>query len=206
MEPHRIVSRDEWLVARKAHLACEKALTKARDELRRQRSELPWVRVEKDYAFDGPQGRASLADLFAGRGQLIVQHFMFGPDWKEGCVGCSFQADHIDAARRHFEHNDLAFAAVSRAPLEKIEAFRERMGWGFSWVSSQGSDFNFDFHVSFHQDDLAKGPVVYNYARRDVGIEELSGLSVFCKDARGQVFHTYSTFARGTEHLLGSYG
>jgi predicted dithiol-disulfide oxidoreductase (DUF899 family) len=156
MKTHLIVSREEWLSARKALLIEEKKQTRARDELARQRRELPWVRIEKSYIFDGPNGKEALGELFAGRSQLIVQHFMFGPDWEEGCVGCSFGADHVDAARQHFEQRDVSFVAVSRGPLPKLEAFKRRMGWRFKWVSSFGGDFNYDFGVSFTPEQMAR--------------------------------------------------
>lgn len=205
MEPHRIVSQEEWLVARKAHLVKEKELTKRKDALSTERRNLPWVKVEKSYVFDGPDGKETLADLFDGRSQLIVKHFMFGPGWKEGCVGCSFHSDHIDGARMHLEHHDVTLVAVSRAPLSEIEAFKKRLGWGFRWVSSHGSDFNYDYHVSFTQEDIAKGEVYYNFETRAFQSEEMSGISVFYKDANGDIFHTYSSYARGNEHLLGTY-
>jgi predicted dithiol-disulfide oxidoreductase (DUF899 family) len=205
MERPRIVSREEWIDARKAHLVREKELTRLHDRVRAERRNLPWVRIEKPYVFEGPDGTLSLADLFAGRSQLVVQHFMFGPGWKEGCVGCSFGADHVDAARRHFEHNDLSFAAVSRAPYPEIAAFQRRMGWRFTWVSSHGSEFNHDFHVSFTEEDQAKGKAFYNFELRDYQSDELPGTSVFAKDAAGQVFHTYSAYARGDELLIGAY-
>jgi predicted dithiol-disulfide oxidoreductase (DUF899 family) len=205
MERRRVVSREEWLVARRTHLTREKELTRAYDELSRQRRELPWVRVEKPYAFDGPEGREGLADLFEGRSQLIVNHFMLGPGWKEGCVGCSFGADHVDGAVLHLEHHDVSYVAVSRAPLAEIDAFKRRMGWRFKWVSSFGSDFNYDYHVSFTAEDAARGEVDYNYEARKFESEELSGLSVFCKDSAGDIFHTYSCYARGGEKGLGAY-
>ena len=204
MQAHMIVSREEWLVARKAHLACEKALTKARDEVSRQRRELPWVKVETPYIFDGPDGKETLADLFDGRSQLIVYHFMFGPEWKEGCPGCSFLADHIDGALTHLAHRDVTLRVVSRAPLIRIEAFKKRMGWRFKWVSSHGSDFNFDYHVSFTKDDVAKGKVDYNYKMQD-GHDELPGISVFHKGAKGDIFHTYSSYGRGGDMMIGTY-
>jgi predicted dithiol-disulfide oxidoreductase (DUF899 family) len=204
-EPHKVVSREEWLEARRAHLASEKALTRHRDALSRERRELPWVKVEKRYVFDGPDGEETLADLFDGRSQLVVQHFMLGPGWKQGCVGCSFSADHVDGARPHLEHHDVSFVAISRAPLAQIEAFKERMGWRFKWVSSHGSDFNFDYHVSFTEDQLATGKAYYNYELRENGSDELSGTSVFTKNAAGDVFHTYSAYARGDELLIGAY-
>lgn len=206
MEPHRIASREEWLAARKALLAKEKAFTRTRDALAEERRALPWVRIDKDYVFDGPDGQVSLADLFDGRSQLIVYHFMFGPDWEEGCVGCSFNADHVDAARQHFERNDLSYVAVSRAPFTKLDAYRRRMGWRFRWVSSEHSDFNFDFNVSFTPDRIVDGKVFYNFAMRDdPETDELSGTSVFLKDESGAIFHTYSHFARGGELQLGAY-
>ncbi len=205
MEQHQIVSREAWLAARRAHLLKEKELTRARDELHRQRRDLPWVRIDKEYVFDGPAGKETLADLFEDRSQLIVQHFMFGPGWKEGCVGCSFQADHIAGALMHLEHHDVSFAAVSRAPLAEIDSFRRRMGWHFHWVSSFGSDFNYDFHVSYRPEDIAGGKVDYNFGLQDFQSEELSGISVFYKDSSGAIFHTYSAFARGDEMLIGAY-
>lgn len=202
---HRVVSREEWLEARKAHLEAEKELTRQRDELMAQRRALPWVKVEKDYVFEGPEGPVTLGDLFQGRSQLMVQHFMLGPGWKEGCTGCSFMADHVDAARQHFEQADLSFAAVSRAPYAEIAPFKKRMGWTFPWVSSQGSDFNFDYHVSFTEDELKRGAALYNYQTIDPGIDELPGCSVFAKNDAGEVFHTYSSYARGCEQLLGAF-
>jgi predicted dithiol-disulfide oxidoreductase (DUF899 family) len=201
----RIVSEHEWIEAQKAHLVAEKELTRARDELARQRRELPWRRLEKAYEFNGPSGKVTLAELFDCRSQLIVQHFMFGPDWEEGCVGCSFQADHADAARQHFERRDLSFAAVSRAPIDRIEAFRKRMGWRFRWVSSLAGDFNFDFHVSFTKEELARGEVWYNYRLIENSSDELPGISVFSRNATGDIFHCYSSFGRGDEMLIGAY-
>ncbi|MGO8918333.1 MAG: DUF899 domain-containing protein [Stellaceae bacterium] len=205
MQHNRIVSRDEWTAARKALLAKEKELTQLRDKLSAERRELPWVNVEKTYVFDAPDGRKTLADLFGGRSQLVVKHFMLGPGWKEGCVGCSFGADHIGGALVHLEHHDVTVVAVSRAPLAEIEAYRKRMGWRFTWVSSDGSDFNFDYHVSFTPDEMAKAEVYYNYRMTAPSIDELPGLSVFCKDAAGDIFHTYSSYGRGAEELLGTY-
>jgi predicted dithiol-disulfide oxidoreductase (DUF899 family) len=205
MNGHAVVSREEWVAARQRLLDQEKEFTRMRDRLGAERRALPWVKVEKAYAFDGPRGKETLADLFGGRSQLIVQHFMFGPGWEEGCVGCSFQADHVGGALLHLGHHDVSFAAVSRAPYAKIEAFRRRMGWRFPWVSSFGSDFNLDYNVSASEEDRARGKMYYNYAERDFQIDELSGLSVFHKDDSGDVFHTYSTFARGAEEALGAY-
>jgi predicted dithiol-disulfide oxidoreductase (DUF899 family) len=202
---HRVVSQAECLAARKAHLAKEKELTRLRDRLSAERRELPWVKVEKDYVFDTTEGKQSIADLFAGRSQLVVYHFMFGPGWKEGCVGCSFLVDHIDGALVHLENHDVTMVVVSRAPLAEIEAFKKRLGWRFKWVSSYGCDFNYDYHVSFWPEDTAKRTVYYNYDVRDFQSEEMSGTSVFYKDAAGDIFHTYSTYARGDELLLGTY-
>lgn len=205
MEPHEVVSREQWLAARTALLVREKELTRARDRLNAERRALPWVKVEKTYSFDAPQGRVTLSDLFDGRSQLVINHFMFGPGWSEGCVGCSFGADHTDGALVHLEHHDVSMVAVSRAPLAEIEAFRKRMGWRFPWVSSFGSEFNYDFHVSFTPEEIAKGRAFVNYDMREIFGEEISGTSVFYKNADGEVFHTYSTFARGDETLITTY-
>jgi predicted dithiol-disulfide oxidoreductase (DUF899 family) len=207
VEPPRIASQDEWLTARKALLIKEKEHMRAGDRLSAERRALPWVKVEKDYVFDAPEGKVSLADLFDGRSQLIVHHLMFHPDWEAGCVGCSFQADHIDGPGQHLEHHDVKIVAVSRAPLAKLAAYKRRMGWRFDWVSSYGSDFNYDFHVSFTKDQIAAGRVDYNFGTITVDAryhsEELPGVSVFYKDQDGQVFHTYSTYARGLDAILG---
>ena len=205
MEPNKIVSAEEWLVARKALLAKEKELTRLRDRLSTERRALPWVKIEKSYLFDGPRGKETLADLFDGRNQLFIKHFMLGPGWKEGCVGCSFEVDHVGGILVHLEHHDVSYVAVSRAPLAEIEAFKKRMGWGFRWVSSYGNDFNYDFHVSFRPEEIAQGRAYYNYEVRDVPIDELSGDSVFYRNDQGEIFHTYSTFGRGGEELLGTY-
>jgi predicted dithiol-disulfide oxidoreductase (DUF899 family) len=201
----RVVTREEWVAARKELLAKEKELTRMRDRLNAERRALPWVKIDKEYVFDGPDGRETLADLFAGRDQLIVKHFMFGPGWREGCVGCSFEIDHAEAALVHLEHHDVSYVAVSRAPFAEIEAFRKRMGWRVKWVSSAGSDFNYDFHVSFTPDEIARGQAYYNFDTRPIAIDELSGRSVFYKDPAGTVFHTYSSYARGGENFLGTY-
>lgn len=206
METHKTVSRDEWLVARRALLAEEKALLKAHDALAAKRRAMPWVKVEKTYVFDGPDGRQTLADLFDGRSQLIIKHFMLGPDWDEGCVGCSFGADQIDGPLVHLINHDVMLVAVSRAPLPKIQAFQKRMGWHFKWVSSFGSDFNYDYHVSFTDDDKARGKAFYNFQLGDYISDEMPGFSVFCKNEAGEVFHTYSVFARGTEQVGTVYG
>jgi predicted dithiol-disulfide oxidoreductase (DUF899 family) len=205
MMHNRIVTRAEWVDAHKQHLVKEKELTRRRDEVSAARRELPWVKVDKSYVFEGPNGKETLADLFGGRSQLIVKHFMFGPGWKEGCVGCSFHSDHIDGTLPHLAQRDVTLLAVSRAPFAEIEAFKRRMGWRFKWVSSYGSDFNYDFHVSFTQDDLAKGEVYYNYELRKLQSEEMSGISVFYKDPAGDILHTYSSYARGGEMFLGTY-
>jgi predicted dithiol-disulfide oxidoreductase (DUF899 family) len=202
---NQVVSRDEWLAARKQLLIKEKELTRLRDQINADRHALPWVKVEKPYVFDGPNGSQTLADLFDGRSQLIIKHFMLGPDWEDGCVGCSFELDHVEGALVHLEHHDVSYAVVSRAPLPKIEAFKKRMGWRIKWVSSYGSDFNYDFHVSFKDAEVALGKAYYNYEVRDVGIDELSGRSVFYKDSSGDIFHTYSSYGRGGEMFLGTY-
>jgi predicted dithiol-disulfide oxidoreductase (DUF899 family) len=199
----KVVSRAEWLAARRAHLAKEKELTRATDELHRQRRELPWMKVEREYVFDGPNGKETLSDLFGGNSQLIVNHFMFGPGWKEGCVGCSFGADHVDGMLVHLENHDVSYVSISRAPFAEIEAFKKRMGWHFKWVSSNGGDFNYDYNVSFNKEDAAK--VFYNFDMQDFVSEELSGLSVFYKDENGDIFHTYSCHARGDEKRLTTY-
>lgn len=205
IEHPKIVLRDEWLAARKQHLDKEKELTRLRDELSQQRRELPWVKVEKNYVFDGPDGKQTLADLFDGRSQLIVYHFMFGPGWAEGCPSCSFLADHIDGAVVHLAQRDVTLLAVSRAPLPQIETFKKRMGWRFKWVSSYGNDFNYDYHVSFPKDAKANAKVYYNYETQEFPSEEAPGASVFYKDATGEIFHTYSAYARGLDMLVGAY-
>jgi predicted dithiol-disulfide oxidoreductase (DUF899 family) len=201
---NQVVSHEEWLKARLELLAAEKEFTRQRDALTRRRMAMPWERVEKSYRFEGPNGPLSLADLFDGRSQLIVYHFMFGPDWEEGCKSCSFWADNFDGIPIHLNHRDVTFTAVSRAPLAKIEAYKKRMGWSFPWVSSYGSDFNYDFHVSFTEEQLAAGKVDYSYGLVE-GYEELPGLSVFYKNERGEVFHTYSCYARGIDMVNGAY-
>jgi predicted dithiol-disulfide oxidoreductase (DUF899 family) len=207
MEPKqpRIVSQAEWLAARKEFLTKEKEFSRLRDELSRQRRELPWEKVEKPYVFDGPGGKETLAGLFDRRSQLIVYHFMLGPGWREGCQSCSFLADHFDGAAVHLANRDVTLAVVSRAPLAEIEAFKKRMGWRFKWVSSFGSDFNYDYHVSFTKDEMANGQVDYNYAMGQFPSEEAPGASVFYQDGAGGIFHTYSTYARGLDILLGAY-
>ena len=204
-ENPRIVPPAEWLAARKELLKREKEFTRLRDELSRQRRELPWEKVEKQYAFDGPNGKETLADLFGGKSQLIIYHFMFGPDWKEGCPSCSLLADHFDGSLAHLAARDVRFVAVSRAPLAQIEAFKKRMGWHFKWVSSYGTEFNRDFHVSFTKEELAKGEMTYNYTTQKFPSEEGPGASVFYKDVTGNIFHTYSAFARGLDMMIGAY-
>ena len=201
---HAIVSRAEWLDARKALLAKERAITHELDALRAERRQLPWVRIDKPYVFAGPEGDCTLGDLFRGRSQLAIYHFMLTPGSDRVCRGCSFIADHIDAARRHFEHADLSFAAVSRVPLQRIEQVRQRMGWTFPWVSSHGSDFNYDFGVSFTPEDLAAGRAIYNYGEVVRESQDLFGTSIFVKDDGGAIFHTYSTHRRGAELLMGA--
>jgi predicted dithiol-disulfide oxidoreductase (DUF899 family) len=202
---HQIVSRDQWTAAREQLLIQEKELTRLRDQVAARRRELPWVKVDKTYMFDGLNGRETLADLFDGRSQLVVRHFMFGPGWGEGCVGCSFWSDHLDGALVHLEHRDVTVVVVSRAPLAEIETFRQRMGWRFKWVSSYGSDFNYDYGVSFTSEQLASGKVHYNYGITANAGEEMPGLSVFHKDVDGTIAHTYSSYARGNEPMLGTY-
>jgi predicted dithiol-disulfide oxidoreductase (DUF899 family) len=202
---HRVVSREEWVEARKALLAKEKEWTRMRDRLSEERRALPWVRIDKEYVFEGPNGKETLADLFAGRSQLVIKHFMFGPGWKDPCVGCSFESDHIDGIVVHLEHHDVSYVAVSRAPYPEIAAVKKRMGWRFRWLSSFGSDFNYDFNVSFTPEQIISGRAVYNYRQGAVPIEEMSGRSIFCRDETGVIFHTYSSFARGGEVILGVY-
>jgi predicted dithiol-disulfide oxidoreductase (DUF899 family) len=205
MSEHTIVSREQWLTARKSLLAKEKELTRQRDEISRARRELPWEKVEKNYVFDTKQGRKALGNLFQDRSQLIVYHFMLGPGWEEGCKSCSFLADHFEGAALHLAQRDVAFTVVSRASLAEIERFQRRMGWQFPWVSSEGSDFNFDYQVSFKKEDRADGKVYYNYGMTGFGQDEGPGLSVFYKEGDGEVFHTYSTYGRGLDILLGAY-
>ena len=202
---HAIVSPALWLAERKKLLAREKELTRLEDQIARERRALPWVRMEKGYAFDTPNGRRNLAELFEGRRQLLVQHFMFAPGWEQGCKSCSFMADHNDGMTVHLAQRDVSFIAISRAPLAEIEQFRQRMGWKFRWVSSAPSDFNHDFGVSFSAQDMAAGPVLYNYKRQPFPHEEAPGISIFVMDDSGEVFHTYSRFGRGVEVMMGTY-
>ena len=198
----RIVSHEEWLKAHQAHLAKEKAFTRQRDELARERRALPWERVEKDYVFEAPEGRVTFADLFAGRGQLLVQHFMFGPDWNEGCPSCSFWSDNFNGIDAHLAHRDTSFVVVSRAPIAKLEAYRKRMGWTLRWVSSLGNDFNFDYGVSFKPNEEA---LKYNHETMAPYGEETPGLSAFRRGEDGAIYRTYSTYARGLDVLNGTY-
>jgi predicted dithiol-disulfide oxidoreductase (DUF899 family) len=205
MTAHKVVSPEEWLVARKALLAKEKEFNRLRDQLSAERRALPWEKVEKSYVFEGPAGKETLADLFAGRGQLMIYHFMLGPGWAQGCPSCSYLADHFDGAVAHLAQRDVTFVVASRAPLAEIEAFKKRMGWRFKWVSSFGSDFNFDYQVSANSEEKKSGKVYYNYAAGEFPSEERPGLSVFAKDDAGAVFHTYSTYARGLDMIIGTY-
>jgi len=204
MEP-RIVSRHEWLAARQAHLRNEKALTRMRDLVNAERRTLPWVKVEKQYVFDTAEGKKTLAELFGRNSQLIVHHFMWRHDLGQGCVGCSLEADHAEGALVHLENHDVSYVRVSRAPLEDLLAYKKRMGWIAEWVSSYGSDFNYDYHVSFTKDELAKGAIYYNYQMIDDGFDELPGISVFFKNGAGEIFHTYSSYARGNEEVNGVF-
>jgi predicted dithiol-disulfide oxidoreductase (DUF899 family) len=204
MEQPRVVSEAEWIEARKELLAKEKALTRQRDALAEERRRLPWVKIDRKYEFDTPSGKKSLADLFGGKSQLVIYHFMLGPDWEQGCPSCSLLGDHMDGMGIHLAQRDVNLMIVSRAPLAKIDAFKNRMGWRFPWVSSYGSEFNFDFGVSVTKEEAAK-ETVYNYATTKFPSEERPGLSVFSKNANGEVFHTYSMYARGLEDLLGVY-
>ncbi len=201
---HAIVSREEWLVARKALLPKERAMTHALDTLRAERRQLPWVRIDKPYIFEGPEGACTLGDLFRGRSQLAIYNFMLTPGSDQVCRGCSFVADHVDAARQHFEHADLSFAAVSRVSLQRIEEVRRRMGWRFPWVSSYGSDFNFDFGVSFTPETMALGRAIYNYGEVVRESPDMFGTSIFVQDDDGAIFHTYSAYRRGVELLMGA--
>ena len=205
MKPHASVSRDEWLAARTELLAREKSFTRLQDELNEQRRALPWVKVEKEYVFDAPGGKVTLAEMFAGRSQLFIKHFMMGPGAKHQCVGCSLEVDHVEGILEHLDNHDVSYVAVARAPIDEIEAVRRRMGWRFTWVSSYRSDFNYDFNVSFTPEQLAAGNAYYNYQLMNPGVEDLSGDSVFFKDDSGQIFHTYSVFGRGGEAFLGIY-
>jgi predicted dithiol-disulfide oxidoreductase (DUF899 family) len=204
LSQHAVVSHQEWIQARKEFLPKEKEFTRVRDELSRQRRELPWERVEKQYEFEGPAGKLALADLFDGRSQIAMYHFMLGPGWAEGCKSCSYLADHFDGTAIHLANRDVTLVVVSHAPYAEIEAFKKRMGWRFHWVSSFGSDFNFDYHVSFTPEQAA-GEVEYNYGHTKSPSQEMPGFSAFLKDSSGEVFHTYSSYARGLDILVGTY-
>lgn len=206
MIKHSIVSREKWTEARQALLAKEKLNTRQRDELARERREIPWVRIEADYIFDAPTGKVKLADLFRGHSQLIVYHFMFGPDWAEGCPSCSFVSDHLNGAVPHLAARDTSLVMISHAPIEKLEAFKKRMGWQFPWVSSFSNSFNHDFGVYFTPEEKARGEVYYNYTMQPFPSDEAPGASVFYRDpASGDRFHTYSTFSRGLDTMIGTY-
>lgn len=205
MDQHRVVSHDQWIAARREFLAKEKHFTKLRDELSRERRELPWERVGKNYVFDGPSGKESLGDLFAGKSQLIVYHFMFDPGWDAGCKSCSFWADNFDRLPVHLKHRDISLVAISRAPLAKLEAYRKRLGWSFKWVSSGGNDFNYDYRVSFTPQEVETGELDYNYGKMTMRAPEMPGVSVFHKDASGAIFHTYSSYSRGIDMLNNAY-
>lgn len=202
---HDVVSPEQWLEARKALLQKEKQFTRLRDELAAERRQLPWVKVEKTYEFDGEDGKELLSDLFGRQSQLMIYHFMFDPDWSQGCKSCSFLADHYTRLPVHLAHRDVSFVTVSRAPLDKLLAFRDRMGWSHKWVSSFGSDFNHDFCVSFTKEQRESGEPVYNYDTMPFPISEGPGLSVFYKNQNDEIFHTYSTYARGLDILIGAY-
>ncbi|MBL8319088.1 MAG: DUF899 domain-containing protein [Burkholderiaceae bacterium] len=205
LNDHAVVSRERWIAERKALLARERELTRLHDQIAAERRALPWERVDKDYTFDTPTGKRRLADLFAGRRQLLVQHFMLGPGWEQGCPSCSYMADHADGMNVHLAQRDVTLVAISRAPLAEIQRFQRRMGWQFDWVSSYGSDFNFDFGVSFTPEQIAKGQVGYNYGTSPHVHDELPGISVFCMNDAGEAFHTYSTYGRGVEVMMGTY-
>lgn len=205
MQQHKIVSREQWIAARKALMAGEKELTQAREALSRQRRELPWVKVDQDYVFDGPDGKVTLGDLFKGRPQLVVQHVMFAPEWDAACKSCSFWVDGFERMVPHLAARDTTMVAVSRAPVAKLEAFKQRMGWTFDWVSSGANDFNYDYGVSFTQEQIDAGDAKYNYGTTPLYGPELPGISVFFRDEKGSVFHTYSTFARGLDMMNAAY-
>lgn len=215
MTTHAVVSKDEWMEARKRFLAKEKEFTRMRDQLSAERRALPWMRIDKDYTFDGPNGRETLAQLFGDRSQLIVYHFMFAPEWDVGCKSCSFWADNFNGITAHLRQRDVAFAAIARAPLAKLQAFARRLGWTFKWVSSQGSDFNYDFEVSFQPDVLARGDATYNFAKLssfrsggavlNIAPSDMPGISVFAKDESGAIYRTYATYGRGLDMMNTAY-
>ena len=205
MNASKIVSKEEWEAARLELLAKEKEFTRLRDQLSQQRRELPWLKLDKDYYFEGPGGKQSLLDLFDGCSQLVIYHFMYGPDWSEGCPSCSFWADNFNGVDIHLKHRDISMLAVSRTDLANIEAYKKRMGWTFKWMSSLGSDFNFDFQVSFTDEEMAQGAVLYNYRLDKFPSQEAPGISVFCRNENDEVFHTYSCYARGLDMMNGAY-
>jgi predicted dithiol-disulfide oxidoreductase (DUF899 family) len=205
MQPHKIVSRQEWIEARKAHMAHEKEFARARDRLSEERRQLPWVKVDKAYTFDGPNGKVTLADLFKGRNQLVVQHVMFAPEWDAACKSCSFWVDGFERMVPHLAARDTTMVAVSLAPLEKLEAFKKRMGWTFDWFSSGNNDFNYDYGVSFTREQIDAGDAKYNYGTTRLYGPELPGISVFYRDEAGDIFHTYSTYARGLDMMNSAY-
>src|SRR5689334_3688824 len=201
IKEHKVVTEKQWLSARKRLLIKEKKFSKERDRLNRERRALPWVKVEKEYVFDSPEGKLSLAELFGGKSQLVTYHFMFGPGWGEGCPHCSFWADHFDNVNHHLGQRDTRLVVVSRAPLKEILPFKKRMGWRFKWISSSQNDFNFDFHVSFTPEEIRSGKLFYNYGNLEMEIDEREGVSAFYQDSRGDVYHTYSSYARGIDLL-----
>ena len=205
MQEHKVVSREDWIEARREHLVQEKEFTRLRDQLSAQRRELPWVKIDKDYVFEGSDGKETLSDLFDGRSQLLIQHFMYGPDWNEGCPSCSFWADSYNGFVIHLGHRDVTMVSVSRAPLDQLEAYKKRMGWSFKWVSSLGNDFNRDFNVSFTPEEMEKGEMYYNYKINKFPADEAPGASVFYKNGSGDIFHTYSCYGRGLDILNGAY-
>jgi predicted dithiol-disulfide oxidoreductase (DUF899 family) len=205
MTNHQVVSPEQWLEARKQLLAKEKEFTRLRDQLSRARRDLPWERVTKDYLFDGPAGQETLAQLFEGRSQLVVYHFMFAPDWETGCKSCSFWADNFNGIVPHLNQRDVTFVAIARASLPKLQAFAKRLGWSFKWLSSSGNSFNYDYNVSFAPEALAAGGTTYNYAANEMTLSDLPGISVFFKEADGEVFHTYSCYARGLDMMNTAY-
>jgi predicted dithiol-disulfide oxidoreductase (DUF899 family) len=205
MPQHKVASHEDWIAARKDLLAKEKEFTRLRDDLSRQRRELPWEKVAKDYVFEGPGGKESLGQLFAGKSQLIVYHFMFAPDWEAGCKSCSFWADNFNGIDVHLKHRDISFVVISRAPLAKLEAYKKRLGWGFKWLSSAGSSFNFDYGASFTPEEMASGKAFFNYKIQKPPVSDMVGISVFVKDEDGGIYHTYSTYERGVDMMNGAY-
>ena len=205
MIAHKVVDKNEWLIARKELLIEEKEFTRLRDKLSAKRRALPWVKIDKSYLFDGEAGQLTLADLFEDKSQLIIYHFMLGPDWDEGCPSCSFWADNFDGIDVHLAHQDIAFLAVSRASYEKLSAYKKRMGWSFKWMSSLNTDFNYDMNVSFSSDEKEANEISYNYRKQPYLMDELQGVSVFFKNDKNEIFHTYSTYSRGIDILNGAY-